>query len=201
METLQAIHTRKSVRDFQDKSVPMDMIATILEAGARAPSGGNMQPWRFVVVTDRQKMMQFDPEFHQPWVENAPAMIVACVDPHDTWASYDEDDHFYVFDIAAAIQNMLLAIHDLGLGAVWVLSCSKKTIRRLLEVPKHWQIIALIPFGYIATDVAGDTGDSGEEEEISLKKPLTEVAFLNTAKSPSPGAAANDLSRTEFDGP
>ena len=64
METLQAIHTRASVREFSDKSVSEDIIKKILEAAIRAPSGGNMQSWRFVVVTDRSKMAQFDPEFH-----------------------------------------------------------------------------------------------------------------------------------------
>ena len=53
METLQAIHTRASVREFSDKSVSEDIIKKILEAAIRAPSGGNMQSWRFVVVTDR----------------------------------------------------------------------------------------------------------------------------------------------------
>ena len=192
METLQAIHTRASVREFSDKPVSEDIIKKILEAAIRAPSGGNMQSWRFVVVTDRSKMAQFDPEFHQPWVEEAPAMFVVCVDPHDTWQSYDEDDHFYLFDAAAAIENMLLTIHDLGLGGVWVLSCSKKKIRKLLEIPKHWLIISLIPFGYPKV----------EKPSITPRKPLSEVAFINSAKNPFQGLAQfKSLERPEFPGP
>ena len=60
------------------------------------------------------------PYGHQPCVENAPYVIVACVDPHDTWEKYDEDDDCYILDTAAAIQNILLAAHDQGLGAVWI---------------------------------------------------------------------------------
>jgi nitroreductase len=192
MQTLEAIHTRTSIREFRDTPVPKDIIKKILEAAVRAPSGGNTQPWRFIVVTDRSKMAQFDPEFHQSWVEQAPAMIVVCVDPHDTWQSYDEDDHFYLFDAAAAIENMLLTIHDLGLGGVWVLSCSKKKIRKLLEIPKHWLIISLIPFGY----------PQAEKHSVTPRKPLSEVAFTNNAKNPYQELTQfESLERPEFPGP
>ena len=92
METLEAIHTRKSVRKFLDKKISDDVIRKILEAAIRAPSAGNRQPWRFLVVTDRDKIKKFDPYDHQPWVENAPAVIVACANPHDTWEKYDEEE-------------------------------------------------------------------------------------------------------------
>jgi len=197
METLETIHTRKSVREFIDNKIPQEVITRVLEAGIRAPSGGNTQPWRFVVVTDRAKMAKFDPEFHQSWVERAPAIIVVCVDPHDTWQSYDEDDHFYLFDAAAAIENMLLTIHDLGLGGVWVLSCSKKTIRKLLEIPKHWIIVSLIPFGYYKTD-----DQSGLQTAVTVRRPLSEVAFINSAKTAYPGPKVEiPLQRTGLGGP
>ena len=196
METLETIHTRKSVREFIDKEIPQDIITKVLEAAIRAPSGGNTQPWRFVVVTDRAKIAKFDPEFHQTWVEQAPAMIVVCVDPHATWESYDEDDHFYMFDAAAAIENMLLTIHDLGLGGVWVLSCSKKTVRKLLEIPKHWTIVSLIPFGYYKPD------DQSGQPSVTARKPLSEVAFINSAKTPFPGPKADAaFPRTGLGGP
>jgi len=197
METLETIHARKSVREFIHREVPHEVITQILEAAIRAPSGGNTQPWRFVVVTDRAKMARFDPEFHQSWVEHAPAMIVVCVDPHATWESYDEDDHFYLFDAAAAIENMLLAIQDLGLGGVWVLSCSKRTIRKLLDIPKHWIIVSLIPFGYYQTD-----DQSGQQPAVTARKPLSEVAFINSAKTPFPGPKIETpLPRTGLGGP
>jgi len=82
METLDAIHTRRSVRQFTDRPVPTDILREILKAGVRAPNAGNRQPWRFVVVTDREKIRQFDPVYHQACVEKAPGVIVACADPH-----------------------------------------------------------------------------------------------------------------------
>lgn len=184
METLQAIHTRKSIRAFLDKEVPREIILKILNAGIRAPSGGNRQPWRFIVVTDQEKMKHFDPVYHQPWIENAPAIIVACVNPHDTWEKYDEEDCCYVLDVAAAIQNMLLAIHDLGLGGVWIGSFSKRNTRRYLNIPKHWQIVSLILFGYYKEDDSTEfSGKRIGNAGIRPRKPVSEVAFFNDAET------------------
>lgn len=168
METLKAIATRTSIRKFIDKEVPIEIIKKILEAGIKAPSGGNRQPWRFIVVTEKEKIKNFDPEYHQTCVEQAPAIIVACVNPHDTWEKYDENDHCYILDTAAAIQNMLLAIHDQGLGGVWIVSFSKSAVRKQLNIPLHWQILSIIPFGYF------------EGNNITTpRKALSEVSFLN----------------------
>lgn len=104
-------------------------------------------------------------------------MIIACANPHDTWEKYDEEDDCYILDTAAAIQNILLAIHDMGLGGVWVLSCSKRDIRKLMNIPLHWQIISIIPFGYYDQTEPKNTQKRG-------RKPLSEVAFLNSADNP-----------------
>ena len=178
MDVMEAVLTRRSVRKFSDRAIPQEVIGRVLEAGIRAPSGGNRQPWRFIVVTDREKIAQFDPREHQPWVENAPAVIVVCANPHDTWEKYDEDDQCYILDTAAAIENILLAIHGLGLGAVWILTCGKRDIRKLLNIPKHWQIVSIVPFGYCEE----------EPKKLRSRKPISEVAFLNNAQTPFPDA-------------
>jgi nitroreductase len=170
---MEAIHTRRSIRRFEEKPVPLEVIRTALAAGVRAPNGGNRQPWRFVVVTDPEKIARFDPVAHQECVERAPAVIVACADPHDTWERYDENDHCWLLDTCAAIQNILLALNDLGLGAVWVLTFSKRVVRRLVGIPKHWQIVSIVPFGYPA-----------EDPPLTPRRPLSEVAFLDALDRP-----------------
>ncbi len=186
METLKAIHTRKSIRKFLDREIPPEVIRQVLQAGIRAPSGGNRQPWRFVVVTDRSKISQFDRHEHQTWVEQAPAVIVACANPHDTWEKYDERDDCWLLDVAAAVQNMLLAIHDLGLGAVWVLSCGMHDIRRELNIPLHWRIVSIIPFGYYDET---DPANAGARPRRSL----SEVAYLGSADRPFPPSGESIL--------
>ncbi|NLI98271.1 nitroreductase family protein [bacterium] len=185
MDAMEAILTRKSVRKFLPKKIPTDIIRKILEAGIRAPSGGNRQPWRFIVVTDRKKIKKFDPYAHQPWVENAPAVIVACANPHDTWERYNENEQCYILDTSAAIENMLLAIHALGLGAVWCLTCSKRDIRKLLNIPPGWQIVSIIPLGYYEMkDFVRAYGKTEKNSDVRPRKPLNEVAFINGPDTP-----------------
>jgi len=185
MDALEAINTRKSIRVFTEKKIPLEVIENILQAGIRAPSGGNRQPWRFVVVTDKEKIRHFDPEAHQPWVENAPAVIVACANPHDTWSRYGEDDHCWMLDTAAAIQNMLLAIHAVGLGGVWCLTCGKAEIRKILNIPLHWQIVSIIAFGYYDKEGTQEyEGGMISNERVRPRKPLSEVAYLNDSDCP-----------------
>ncbi|MBN2379963.1 nitroreductase family protein [candidate division WOR-3 bacterium] len=185
MDAFEAINTRRSIRAFQDREVPLDAIRKILEAGMKAPSGGNRQPWRFVVVTDKKKIKHFDPYGRQPWVENAPAVIVACADPHDTWERYDEDERCYILDTSAAIQNMLLAIHASGLGGVWILTFSKREVRKQLAIPLHWEIVSIIPFGYYKEDGTVKFRDKlTSNSETRPRKPLSDVSFLNDARTP-----------------
>lgn len=185
MDVMDAILSRKSIRKFTDQDISEEIIQKILEAGIRAPSGGNRQPWRFIVVKDREKIRLFDPESHQPWVENAPAVIVVCANPHDTWEKYDEEDSCYILDTAAAVENMLLAIHGLGLGAVWILSFSKRTVRKLLNIPLHWQIVSIIPFGYYQEKDSTDfEGRNFNNIQVRPRKPLSAVAFWGDALTP-----------------
>jgi nitroreductase len=185
MDAMQALLTRKSIRVYLDKEIPDDVIEQILRAGIQAPSGGNRQPWRFVVVRDPEKIKQFDEQYNQPWVENAPAVIVACANPHDTWETYGEEDQCWLLDTAAAMQNMLLAIHALGLGGVWVISCSKGKIRELCDIPLHWQIVSIIPFGYYKDEDAVEFGEHViENKKARPRKDLSEVAFRENAGSP-----------------
>jgi len=185
METLDCIKTRRSVRKFLKKEIPQETIATILEAARWAPSGGNRQPWRFVVTQDSEKIASFDPYAHQPWVEQAPAVIVACANPHDTWERYDESDDCFIMDTAAAIQNILLAAHDLGLGAVWILTFSQRAVRKALDIPPHIRILSIIPFGYFES--RGEIEYGGEvarNDGPRRRRPSEEIFFTGQYGSP-----------------
>ena len=178
METFEALMTRRSIRHFTDRKISRDVLEKILRAGAQAPSGGNRQPWRFILVTDSEKIRQFDPDGKwQNFVSSALAVLVACANPHDTWEKYDENDQCWVLDTSAAIENMLIAMHVLDLGAVWTLSFSKNVVRKVCGIPKHWQIVSIVPFGYY---------DQSDEvnKRMRPRRPLEEIAFLNDAETP-----------------
>jgi nitroreductase len=115
MEVLEAIRTRRSIRQFQTQPVPEDLIEKLLRAAMSAPSARNGQPWQFVVITDRQILRQASAV--NPYAQMAvmaPLAILICAD-----LRLEKSPGYWPVDCAAAAQNMLLAAHGLGLGAVW----------------------------------------------------------------------------------
>lgn len=112
------IMTRTSIRAYIDKPVEDEKIEKVLKAGMSAPTAGNKQPWNFVVVTDKNilRAVPLKLEYAKP-VAAAPLAIVVCGDLNKTFDG--EGQEYWVQDLSAASQNILLASHSLGLGAVW----------------------------------------------------------------------------------
>lgn len=153
MEAMQAILTRRSVRKYTAEPVPDAVIADVLAAAMSAPSAGNQQPWQFVVVTDpgvRGEIPTFHP--YAQMVRDSPVAIVVCGDLRlESYRGY------WVQDCSAATQNILLAAHARGLGAVWVGIYPKEErvtrLQMLLGLPAHVIPLALIPMGFPAERV------------------------------------------------
>jgi nitroreductase len=145
-EVLKAIRTRRSVRRYTDAPVSREQIETILEAGRFAPSGKNTQPWRFVVVESETKRSELATLFPQQGLVAATPITLAVL--LDREAGYDELKD--VQGIGAAIENILLAVHALGLGACWMGKARDKEIERFLGAREGEELMALISIGYPA---------------------------------------------------
>jgi nitroreductase len=150
MDALEAIHTRRSIRQYQDKAVPEELVEKLLAAAMSAPSARNAQPWQFVVVTDRkmlQEMSRVNP--NAAMAAHAPLGILICGD-----LRLELSAGYWVVDCAAAAQNMLLAAHALGLGAVWTGIYPRQErmvgFHRLLSLPNEVHAHSLIVIGYPA---------------------------------------------------
>jgi len=150
METLEAILTRRSVRRYTGQDVPEELIQKILAAAMSAPSAGNEQPWHFIVVRKKELLeaaSRISP--YMPMVKDAPVAILVCGDP-----GLEKFPGFWVEDCSAAIQNMLLAAHALGLGAVWTGIYPKHEyvdgFKALFKLPEHILPLGLVPLGYPA---------------------------------------------------
>ncbi len=150
MDAITCIHTRRSIRKFEKRAVGEELIRQVLEAGMTAPSAGNQQPWQFLVITDRALLAQI-PGVH-PYASMAPEAafsVLVCGD-----LSLEKLRGFWVQDCSAAIQNMLLAAHALGLGGVWTGIYPDEDrvggFRRLFNLPEHVVPLALLPFGHPA---------------------------------------------------
>lgn len=146
MELLEAIFTRKSIRKYTGESLTEEQLKLILRAGFAAPSAHNKQPWHFVVVQNKEtleKIAQFHP--YAKMLPQAGCGIIACGDSNKEGMA-----GFLTEDCSAAIQNMLLAAHGIGLGAVWcglypVTELTSK-VSSLLELPEN-----VIPIGLVVT--------------------------------------------------
>ncbi|MDQ1262880.1 MAG: hypothetical protein QG575_2061 [Euryarchaeota archaeon] len=148
METLQAIKTRRSIRKFLNKPVSREMLKELLEAAMFAPSAGNEQPWQFIVLDEREFLDKV-PNIcaTASMCRQPPLAILVCGD-----SSLEKYPEFWVQDCSAAIENLLLAAHSQGLGAVWVgiypLNDRVEAFRRLLGLPVEITPFALVALGY-----------------------------------------------------
>jgi len=164
MDGLNCIFNRRSIRKYLKKPVEFDKIAVILKAGSKAPSAGNLQDYRFIVLTDKVVIRHVANHCtEQYWIAQAPVAIVVCTDIDRTEAYYGlRGQRLYsIQDAAAAMENMLLAAYDLGLGSCWIGSFEEEYISDALNIPDNIRPQGIITLGYA-------DGDSIEREETDL---------------------------------
>lgn len=154
---MENIMTRTSIRDYEDRAVEDDKLELILRAAMAAPSAGNKQPWRFVVVKDKAVLSALSAKFQtMKMVEKAPLAVVVCGDTTQIFPGEGRD--YWVEDASAATENLLLAAHAQGLGAVWCgvypLSERVRYVQELLQLPDHIVPLNVVPMGYPAEDPA-----------------------------------------------
>lgn len=147
---LDNIHSRKSVRSYTDEPVSSEQVETLLRAAMAAPSGMNVQPWRFVVVTEQATKNKLAGGFNK-MIAKAPVVIVVC---GKTTGKLGGENKNWTADCAAATENLLLAAEALGLGAVWT-ACypyddRMKPAREVLNLPSNVTPYCVIPIGHPA---------------------------------------------------
>ncbi len=152
MEVIEAILTRRSIRKYSREKVTGNQIEIILKAAMYAPSAMNEQPWHFIVIDDREKLnliMEVHP--YSKMLKEAGLAILVCGDER-----LQLSKGYWVVDCGAATQNLLLAAHGIGLGAVWLgvhpREERKSGIRKIFHLPDHVQPFSLISIGYPAEE-------------------------------------------------
>jgi nitroreductase len=141
-----AIYKRRSIRTYLDKEVEHEKIEKLLKAAMAAPSACNIQPWEFVVVTDKGAIQDIKNSIRQYSQYNTPLVIVVCGNPE--FIPWKGDTG--IIDCCAAIENMLLAATVMGLGSVWIGGFEPELIRELLDIPDKVYPIGVVYFGYPA---------------------------------------------------
>lgn len=142
MELFEALHTRRSIRKYQQKEIAEETVQKLLAAAMMAPSAGDERPWQFILVTDADKKAQIKAAHpYAGMMVNAPLGILICGD-----LSKQKYEGFWPQDCSAAMQNLLLAAHASGLGAVWTgihpLTDRVEKFKEIFNLPGH-----VIPFG------------------------------------------------------
>ena len=177
MEVMEAITKRRSIRAYQPKPVDHKVLDKILEAGRLAPSWANTQTWRFIVVRNEQVKTELADAANPTGSRNnvvmkqAPVLIAACAELNKAGfregkAVTDKEGAWFMFDVALALQNMVLEAEELGLGTLYIGAFDAKKAAAVLGVPEGYACVALLPLGYAA-----------EQPEARPCKQLSEIMF------------------------
>lgn len=165
MEFDKLLLQRRSTREYTDRPVTKDEIDYILNAGIRAPSARNMQSWHFYAVTDPQVRQKFK-KFCAEWVSSAPVIFVICTDGDAMIEAAGEKKGTKLItqDTALAMENMLLAAANIGLGGCIIGAHDDDICRSELNIPQKYLPVALMP-----------VGEPAKEPALRERKPLEDV--------------------------
>jgi nitroreductase len=157
MEVFEAVRTLLAVRSYQSTPVPADAVRRIVEAGRLSASGMNAQPWHFIVIENPATLRALAGHARTgPYIAQAPLAIVVAI----------AQTPLAISDASRAIQSMLLTGWAEGLGSNWVGFSKLEPMKELLSIPTDLDVLAVLPFGYPASDIG-----KGKKQ----RKPLGEV--------------------------
>jgi nitroreductase len=167
VDVFDAVRAVLATRRYRADPVPEEVIERIVEAGRLTGSGGNAQPWHFVVVTDRDAIQRIGRMLRTgPYVSGAPLAVVVAV---------DRSSRLAVSDASRAIQSMILTAWGEGIGSNWVGFGGLLEVASLLRIPEYLDVLAVLPFGYpLSAEVSGR----------KARKPVGEVASRATYGQP-----------------
>jgi len=145
MEIFEALTNRRSIRIFEDKPVPEELVKKIIEAGQWAPSACNRQDWKFIVISDKEIKEEITKNTSAYFVGKAPLLIMVLYSNRTDNLEYKD----HLLSAAMAIQNMQLAAYSLGLGSCCVNNLPiKSKLRKILNIPPHYDPVSLLCLGF-----------------------------------------------------
>ena len=162
MSLVDVILSRRSIRRYESRDIPGDVLDKILDAGRQAPSAANRQPWHFIVVTDYEIKKELSKGLFSRFLKDSPVVIVGCAEATLVAGRWS------IISTAIALQNMVIAAWALGVGSCWIGDFKEEKVKKLLNIPDKWNIVALVTFGYPA-----------ESPHPRRKKPIEDIVSFN----------------------
>ncbi len=163
MSMIDIILSRRSIRKYDKKEIPKDVLYKIIEAGRQAPSASNVQPWHFIVLTDYEIKEKLSHGRWNTFVKDSAFTVVGCAYVGDSYGR-----KWSAIDTTIALENMVIAAWALRVGSCWIGDFKEEEVKRLLKIPEGWKVVALVTFGY-----------PSEQPEKKWKKPLEEIVNFN----------------------
>lgn len=149
MDFFDLISRRYSVRAYQSKPIEKEKLAKLLEAAVIAPTAANRQPFRMIVIPTRGREADLKRIYPRDWFVQAPLVICACAVEAEAWRRRDGKSYVDV-DVTIAMDHLILAAHDLGLGTCWIGAFDPGAAREVLGLEPGLEPLALTPLGYPA---------------------------------------------------
>jgi nitroreductase len=151
MNVSETIRKRCSVRQFRDEIIPDDILQRILEAARWCPSPFNTQPWEFIIIKDKETLKEISKYArYSGYLSLVPMAIAVIVPPINSKFSWVESIGEPRFAAAMAVQNMMLAAWELGIGTCWV-SIERENVAKILDIPDTHFVLTVMPLGYPET--------------------------------------------------
>ena len=152
-DILDIIKSRRSITKYLPQAVSWELVSRIVDAGRHAPSCGNLQNWKFIVLLspDKRKAIA-EAALQQYWMISAPVHIIVCAMPDmaERYYGFRGERLYTVQNCAAAVENILLEAHSLGLGACWVGAFDEEMLKRSLGTEDNVRPQAIVTIGYAA---------------------------------------------------
>ena len=163
MSLVDVVSSRRSIRRYEKREIPKDVLDKILEAGRQAPSAANRQPFHFIVITNQELRKELSRGLFNRFIQDSAITVVGCANTSEILTA-----KWAVVDTSIALQNMVIEAWTLGIGSCWIGDFKEDNVKQLLEIPDRWKVVALVSFGYPA-----------EQPQPRKKKPIEELISYN----------------------
>jgi nitroreductase len=163
MDFLELIKKRYSVRAYKSDPVEDEKLEQVLDAARLAPTASNRQPFQFIVIHTAGRESELKRIYRAAWFSQAPLVICACAVPPQAWSRMDKKNYSEV-DVTIAMDHLILAATELGLGTCWIAAFDPVATRELLGLPEEVEPVAFTPLGYPA-----------DQPGVKHRKPLPDI--------------------------
>ncbi len=169
MDFLRLAKRRSSVRMYADKEIADEDLRYILEAGRMAPSASNRQPWKFVVIREKENLEKVYELYHRAWFRTAPLVILVLADHSVSWKRPEDGKDHAVVDASIAIDHLTLAAAEKGIGSCWICNFYVEKTVEFFGLPGHLEPVAFLSLGY--------PKDKADMQREKIRKDLSEIVF------------------------